>query len=372
MDNLAALRELLAQIRPRRLTAGDLARLELLLDDVDQALANAQARTAELEALYQASLSLTSSLELTHVLQAILDTTFKFMQDTQDAHIFLYDGENLTLSTVQWADGRQQGVPFATPRPEGLTYTVARQGEMILVPDMHLHPLFFNAPPDWEGAIIGLPLKIGQRVVGVLTVAFARPRAFPRAEVRFLRLLADQAAIMIENARLHDLVIQQAHTDALTGLPNRRSFDERLALEIRRAHRYQHNLTLVMLDLNDFKAVNDTYGHPTGDVVLQRAAANLRQNVRDTDFLARYGGDEFAVILPETDLSTAQVLIERLHTRLSEQPVPMPDGQMHRLQACLGLAAFPGQAQTAASLLEAADQALYQAKRAQKKNSQGG
>jgi len=163
----------------------------------------AKRRVAELEALRQASLSLTSSLELKAVLEAILESTLALLARAQNAHIFLYQADRLTFGAALWADGRK-GQPLAQPRPHGLTYTVARQGEAIVVPDMRTHPLFADAPPDWEGSIVGLPLKIGQRVVGVMSVAHQQPRAFAEAKLRVLRLLADQAAIAIENAHLYE------------------------------------------------------------------------------------------------------------------------------------------------------------------------
>ncbi len=165
-----------------------------------------QQRASELETVRQATLSLTARLELPAVLEALLDTTLKFASDTEDAHIFLYQpeaGGRLTFGAALWADGRK-GQPWSEPRPEGLTYAVARQGQPIIVPDMAKHPLFANMPRHWRGAIIGLPLKIGARVVGVMNVAYSEPRAFTESELRVLRLLADQAAIAIENARLFE------------------------------------------------------------------------------------------------------------------------------------------------------------------------
>jgi len=162
----------------------------------------AQQHVAELEAVRQASLSLTSSLELPQVLDAIVESTLKLLTEAYDVHIFLYQDGRLTFGTALWSDG-QRNRPFAQPRPHGLTYTVARRGEPIVVTNSHEHPLFVGAFPDWGGAIAGLPLKIGQRVVGVMNVGYRYPRTFPEAELRMLRLLADQAAIAVENARLY-------------------------------------------------------------------------------------------------------------------------------------------------------------------------
>jgi diguanylate cyclase (GGDEF)-like protein/PAS domain S-box-containing protein len=189
---------------PRTFSSADAELLSLFATQAAIAIRNARLyeaerrRIAELEALRQASLHLISTLELQPVLETILDYTLELVA-AYDAHIFLYDGKRLAFGAALWGDGRQQK-PYAEPRPQGLTYTVARSGERIAVPDVNSHPLFRDY--QWGGAIVGLPLRIGERVVGVMTVAFQRPHAFDESELRVLGLLADQAAIAIENARL--------------------------------------------------------------------------------------------------------------------------------------------------------------------------
>jgi GAF domain-containing protein len=173
-------------------------------------LAEERQRTAELEALRQASLSVTASLDLNEVLHAILESTLDLSRDALDAHIFLYDGEKLHFGAALWAD-RTENKVWSNPRENGLTYRVARGGEMVVIPDSTKHPFYKKKPrtwDDWSGAIIGMPLKIGERVVGVMNIAYDHARGFSGNELRIFRLLGDQAALAIENARLHDLVSQ--------------------------------------------------------------------------------------------------------------------------------------------------------------------
>jgi GAF domain-containing protein len=165
-----------------------------------RALEGERMRSRELEALRQASLSVTSRLELQPVLKAILTHTLKLVS-ADDAHIFLYDGDRLTFGAVKWA-GDIERAPFSEPREDGITYSVARNGKRIIISDVDKHPFFQDW--QWGGAIIGLPLKIGERVVGVMNVAFGIPHEFMEAELRALELLADQASIAIENARLFE------------------------------------------------------------------------------------------------------------------------------------------------------------------------
>jgi len=173
----------------------------------------AQRRVAELEAVRQASLSLTASLELEAVLGAILEHTLHLIS-ADDAHIFLYDGERLTFGAALWAGGLRRE-PYAQPRPAGLTYAVARTGERVVVSDAKDHHLFQGQPWDWEGAILGLPLRVGDQVRGVMNVAFEKPHVFSEDELRILELLADQAAIAIENARLFQVEQRQTRRLAL-------------------------------------------------------------------------------------------------------------------------------------------------------------
>jgi PAS domain S-box-containing protein len=218
-------------VEPNHFTQADQQLLQSLADQAAVALQNVRfyqaerARRQEFEAIQQASLSLTASLELPQVLDAILHAALGLIS-AQNAHIFLYAEDHLTFGAALWMDGRRE-TPFITPRPDGLTYTVARRGEPIIVPDFRTHPLFASAPPDWVGAIAGLPLKIGQRVVGVMNVARPEPGSFSEAQLRVLRLLADQAAIAIENARLHEDL--QAQLDALRHTQTRLVQSEKLA-----------------------------------------------------------------------------------------------------------------------------------------------
>lgn len=186
----------------------------------------ANQRVAELEAVRQASLSLTSSLELPLVLEAILAHALQLVS-ADDAHIFLYDAGRLTFGAALWAGGRQQE-PYAEPRPDGLTYTVARSGERIVIPDVNDHPLFQGG--QWDGAIVGLPLRVGDQVRGVMNVAYEKPHVFGANELGVLELLADQAAIAIENARLFDdLTHEKKRLELLYGLA--RALAESLSLE---------------------------------------------------------------------------------------------------------------------------------------------
>ncbi len=219
-----------------------------------------------------------------------------------------------------------------------------------------------------EIASAGVPGADGERLEislaagGSDAVLLLAPRgtAFSEEARELAYWLASQARTALENATLHKRLEQAAVTDTLTGLPNRRRFEESLDAELTRVERFGGTLALVVADLDDFKQVNDRYGHPAGDDVLRAFADALRENVREVDTPARYGGEEFAVLLPETDLEAAQHVAERIRAAMAgRRAADVPGGLT--VTASFGVAAFP-ESPTEAALFAAADEALYRAK----------
>jgi diguanylate cyclase (GGDEF)-like protein len=337
-------------------------RLANKIIDHRQLLLLLRQQTAEIEALKRISRNLTTSLELNQVLEGVVSEAMHLIKNAHDAHIFLYEGDKLYFGASLDNDG-QRSEPFSEPRPEGLTYTVARQKKMIIVKDLRTHPLFENAPESWKGSIIGIPLIMGTRIVGVMNMARHEAGGFTNSEIRLLSMLADQAAIAIVNARLHRVTSQQALSDTLTGLPNRRALDEKLEAEVRRSLRTNNSFSVVMMDMDGFKVINDTFGHATGDVVLQKVFQALAKGIRTTDFLARYGGDELTLILPETDVNGAKLVASKIQSKLEQLDVRLPDGSRAALGLSGGIAVFPFHGKLASELMRAADAALYRAKK---------
>ena len=167
----------------------------------------------------------------------------------------------------------------------------------------------------------------------------------------------------VEMARIAEELHRSASTDALTDLPNRRTFDERLTAEAARTARYGNPLSLMMLDVDGFKPVNDRHGHVVGDSVLREVASLIRGGLRETDIAARYGGDEFAIILPSTGKTAAFAVAEKLRETIAGAPVELPDGSSVRVTVSIGVATADRDSADWVHLLEAADRALYQAKR---------
>jgi diguanylate cyclase (GGDEF)-like protein len=218
--------------------------------------------------------------------------------------------------------------------------------------------------PEAGGRPLVIPLGPDGRESGVLYLTPREPD-FSNEARELAHWLGSQASVALENARLHRLVERQANTDGLTELPNRRHFEEALEAELSRAERFGGGLALILADLDDFKQVNDRYGHQAGDDVLRTFAGILCDTVREIDLPARYGGEEFAVLLPQTDLEGAHKLAERLRRALASRPMTTQPGGLIAVTASFGVAAFPD-APTPAALFATADDALYQAKHAGK------
>ena len=332
------------------------------LIDHQALLAILKQQTDELDALKKLSIHLTSSLDLPAVLDAVVSEAMRLIDNARDVNIFLYKNHKLSFGAALDADGTRNK-PWSKPRSNGLTYTVARSGEMIIVEDMQDHPLFQNVPVHWVGSIIGIPLKVGNTVVGVMNLSRSTLGGYSASELRLLSLLSDQAAVAISNASLHLMISRQAYSDTLTGLPNRRALDERLEEEVASARRNNYSFAVIMMDLNGFKAVNDTYGHTVGDDVLRLVFSEMARGVRTTDFLARYGGDELTLILSQTEMTSAQVVSEKIMEGMKKLKFRLPDGKKLKLGISGGIALFPVHARSGPDLLRAADGALYHAKK---------
>lgn len=217
----------------------------------------------------------------------------------------------------------------------------------------------------FEGHLLILPLAVHGYLWGLLVLERkAQREPFTKGDYQQIEVLVEHLAILLENIRLYRQTADQAVRDGLTGLLNHRRLQERMKEELSRSLRYQHPMTLLMIDVDYFKRYNDTYGHQQGDEVLQMLAQILRQNVRHSDIVGRYGGEEFAVVLPETGKDSAVALAQRLCEVVASTPFPgRRGGPPVRCTISVGVASYPEDGLTISELIAAADSALYRAKR---------
>ena len=318
----------------------------------------------EFRRLYQASASLAQGLRVEQTLEEIVSFCGEVTEFETCAICLCEEGED--AFSVPVAEGYPQKVrgsqfPLsartwagwilrAQEEPQTIRFQL-RTGMPVLYPGERIH---------LGAGFLGMPLLAKNRVSGALLLTRKR-RPFSSNEVRLVRVLCNQAAIALENARVYGRVEQMAATDALTGLFNRRYFQQALEREMSRADRGASSIALMLLDIDHFKDLNDTYGHALGDAVLKKIADVLQGTLRKGDVLARYGGEEFVVLLSHATYDGAQEFAQRIWKAIGSARIH-PGGGSHRVTASVGWALLPDDAETAESLIENADRALYFAK----------
>ncbi|MCA9635308.1 MAG: diguanylate cyclase [Myxococcales bacterium] len=211
-------------------------------------------------------------------------------------------------------------------------------------------------------SLLVLPLVHGEQILGAITLASAREGAFPREAREMLRVISYQVAVSLQNARMYSSMEERATTDGLTGLTNHRAFQERFASLHALAERRGGKLAVILTDIDHFKKINDTYGHPVGDAVLKRVAAIFAGRARKVDIVARYGGEEFVLVLPDTDGKGAEVFANKLREEIGAQTMTSDKGPF-KITISMGIAEYPSDSASRSELIERADQSLYYCKK---------
>lgn len=270
-----------------------------------------------------------------------------------------------------WVQFATAGLKHKAPFPLGADSLVARtcmDGTMFVHEDVAKMSgpisVFFENDEAWsKGALAIVPLEMEGRVIGAIVATAPAKVVIPTEEARNIALLGALSATSLEMVWEIEEVSRRARTDALTGLANRRAFDEHLGQLLAHADRFGHSLSLILADVDHFKNVNDTWGHEAGDVVLKHIAARLQEGVRAVDICARFGGEEIALLLPQTALPGATELADRLRQAIGEQPIMWAGNEISVTVSC-GVACYPDGVLTKEALFAAADRALYEAKSA--------
>ena len=346
----------------------ELAELGHGLNEMVRALAAARASAASrdealsghsirLRLILEASREFSESLNLKYVMGAVREST-KAVGGYERVIVWLMDDEQKRLVNSEQsmaAAGADTGLEVG----QGLAGRAAKSGRItfegaegqVRFSELKIGPI----------RAIAIPLIVGARVVGALEARCAEAREATREAIEVLEMLATHAATAIESARLHELTEQRSQLDPLTRLLNRRRLDEDLDAECKRSVRYGRPLAFVMLDVDHFKAFNDSHGHPQADTALQEVSDVISGCVRTTDTAYRYGGEEFCVILRETSGDEGMIFAERVRMRIEQR---FASGGMCGITASFGVASFDDDKSTPRLLLEAADAAMYASKHA--------
>jgi len=322
-------------------------------------------KLSQLVALNQVAAALTSSLSLRQVLDEVMRCAIEFTGARASSIAFYEQAEGRFRDWVTrgLSEHFVRNMAF---RRGGLADEAFSSGTHVLSNDRPetRHRLSPLAREEGIRSFLCLPLTFQEQHLGVLYVYRTDRDDFPADEIDLLATFAHLAAGAISNARLHEKISDLARTDGLTGLYNRRSFDERLAIEVKRGERYRHRFAVLMLDVDRFKRVNDTHGHQAGDAVLKFLGELLRRQVRaGVDMAARFGGEEFVVLLPDTDRGGALTVAERIRKALAGSAIRVTGEATIGVTVSVGVCCYPDHADSADALMRNADQALYAAKR---------
>ncbi|MDI6871613.1 MAG: sensor domain-containing diguanylate cyclase [Bacillota bacterium] len=320
----------------------------------------------EASALLSAVGAIGTSTKPGEIYETIVDTAVKLVPCDSCVLTVLGDAEQ------PWPVVSTRGSFLAWRKGERIRYGedvlgwVAKHGQPVVVEDLSRDARFMATSAEaWFRSMIAVPLMIEGRVAAVLGLGRADEPTLGQDDYWTLTSLAGHAAVALDRAYLHQELAHLARTDGLTGLFNRRSFEEALQREISRAKRYGSPLSLLLLDVDHFKHFNDHHGHPLGDKLLKQVAEVIRRSVREADTPARYGGEEFVVLLPETNLRSAMQAAERIRQGVAalagEEGKTQPLGHF---SVSVGVASYPVPCPSAEELVKQADAALYEAKKA--------
>ena len=322
---------------------------------------HARSEAARLQLIVGVGREIAGSLSLRYVSEAVAHAAVA-ITGYPTARIWLRDEDGETMTCVHDSE-LERGVRAdreAIRLGEGLVGRAGQYGRaMSTRPDGSVATEHRGNLPT---SGLAVPMIVAARVVGVLELATDEPRDIDQATLDIMLSLGGQAATAIEAARLHQRDDEMSHTDALTALPNRRRLQTDLDAEVARSSRYQRPLAFIMLDIDHFKRFNDTHGHQVGDEILAEFSRALEDAIRETDTAYRYGGEEFCVLLRETDSAAAAIIAERLRATIQDRFLATNGSR--GVTASLGVAGLPEDATDAKSLIAASDRALYAAKAA--------
>jgi diguanylate cyclase (GGDEF)-like protein len=321
----------------------------------------------ELETLVEIGKALTSTLDLREVLSIIMEKVSLLLKPKTWSLLLLDEETDELTFEIAVSPAAERLKDIRLRKGEGIAGWVALNGEPLLIPnveeDERFAPKVDAAVAFTTRSIACVPLKSKNRILGVVELVNSLEEGrFSEADFKILGTIADYAAIAIENARYFQKVGELIITDDLTGLRNSRHLLEFLDYEIERARRYGNPLSLVFLDLDYFKDINDTYGHLVGSQLLTEMGQLIQNHIRKSDVAARYGGDEFVIVLPNTSKEGAHTMASNLRRVFKNHYFLVDSGYRIRVTASFGVAAYPADAKTKLALIRLADQAMYRVK----------
>ncbi|MEE8373309.1 MAG: PAS domain S-box protein [Dehalococcoidia bacterium] len=346
---------------------GNRSILGTLMDITENKMAEAESQeyTRHVETLFSISTTVSQTLNLTDLLDSVLGKVLEAVE-VEVGGIFLIDAEvdELVLKAYRGFSAHFVQRVGRMKVGRGFAGRAARSGRPVMVGSMSADSRFDPMILKSEGfqSLCAVSIMARGKILGVICVGSHGCREFLDRDVRLLNSIANQTGVAIENAQLYEQTVEIAFTDGLTGLYNRRYFEDQIERELARARRNETPLSVLMLDLDGLKTINDGFGHHAGDALLKELGRIIQANTRASDIAARLGGDEFIILAPDTGSSDACTIGERIKSQV-EQCRPNIDGLEMAMSVSVGVASYPTHASEVTELLQSADEAVYSAKR---------
>jgi diguanylate cyclase (GGDEF)-like protein/PAS domain S-box-containing protein len=334
------------------------------ISDIRKAEAQIREYADQLEALFNIGLTASRTLDIKELLENVLAKVLNVTGFDAGA-IFLFDQQTkkVTLRAYQGVSKVLLKKAERMKFNEGFTGLVARSGKPIIVQDVDLDSRVMKIGIGSEDihSFAVVPIMSKEQVRGVIIVGSHTTQQFAQSTTRLLDTITMQIGMAIDNAQLYERALHLAFTDNLTGLYNRRYLLDQLDREFARSARNESPMSLVMLDLDGLKTINDRFGHNEGDVVLKKLGRILKQNTRASDTAARWGGDEFVLLAPDTDSKGAYIIGERIRSQVERCRLKI-SGEEISISVCVGIASYPVHASGVTGIIKRADEAMYNAK----------
>ena len=316
--------------------------------------------------------ALTSSLNLDSILQTIMDKMAEFFRPDTWSLLMVDEQKDELYFAIAVGDAAETLKTVRLKVGEGIAGWVAKNGESLIVPDVYNDPRFskrIDEMTKWKTrSIICVPLQSKHRVLGVIQLINCAMESFGEQEMFFLHALCDYAAIAIDNARAVEKIQELTITDDCTGLYNARHLYKTLESEVYRSARFGYEFSVIFMDLDHFKLVNDTYGHLVGSKLLQEIGFKVKSQLRLIDYAFRYGGDEFVILLPQTEKNSALVVARRLQEMMRRTYFLSDDGLNLNVRCSMGLATYPEDAKSSHEIIRQADEMMYMVKNSSRDN----
>jgi len=326
----------------------------------------------ELNIFHDVAKALTSTLNLDSVLQTIMEKMAEYFRPDTWSLLMVDDVTEELYFAIAVGDASDSLKSVRLKMGEGIAGWVAKHGEQLIVPDVYTDPRFAKRIDDmtkWKTrSMICVPLRAKHRTLGVIQLINCVLDNFGDRELFFLTALCDYAAIAIENAKAVERIQELTITDDCTGLYNARHLYKTLEAEVYRSARFGHEFSVIFIDLDHFKTVNDTHGHLVGSKLLAEIGYFIKSHLRLIDFAFRYGGDEFVILLPQTSKDAALIVAKRLLESMRESRYLLDEKLNLNIRASLGLATYPDDAKSAHEIIRQADEMMYSVKNTTRDN----